>query len=102
MSAYGYTTERPVDYAEMVIYGYNLISEKRSTADYSSERRKKLKLYREHGRYYRNESCRWEQRPLKQLMVTNILSAQAQKFSVSLFIINLFSLINVHLNLFFV
>ncbi len=26
ISPYGYTTERPVDYAEMV-YGYNLISE---------------------------------------------------------------------------
>jgi hypothetical protein len=29
LSPYGYTTERPVDYDEMVIYGYNLISEKR-------------------------------------------------------------------------
>jgi hypothetical protein len=41
LSPYGYTTERPVDYAEMVRYGYNLISEKRSiTADNSSEKNK--------------------------------------------------------------
>ncbi len=37
---------------------------------------------------------------MKQLTAPNVLSAQAPKFSVSLFIIILFSLINVHLNLF--